>query len=138
MMTLLIGLLLTAVIVVALYAFGVFNTPILDAFRVRPFICCWFCSFSPYGSASGTSHTKDRTPPLEPQSEEGITRAGRSEVVVVTGASAGIGRAIVREFARHGASLGLLARSRDGLAGARHDAQRLGGRAHGHRNGRLQ
>ena len=34
MITLLIGLLLTAVIVVALYAFGVFNTPILDAFRV--------------------------------------------------------------------------------------------------------
>jgi NADP-dependent 3-hydroxy acid dehydrogenase YdfG len=57
------------------------------------------------------------------------SRAGRSEVVVVTGASAGVGRAIVREFARHGASLGLLARSRDGLAGARHDVQRLGGRA---------
>jgi len=55
--------------------------------------------------------------------------ARRSEVVVVTGASAGVGRAIVREFARHGASLGLLARSRDGLAGARHDAERLGGRA---------
>ena len=59
----------------------------------------------------------------------GGSRAGRSEVVVVTGASAGVGRAIVREFARHGASLGLLARSRDGLAGARHDVQRLGGRA---------
>ena len=34
MLTLLTGLLLTAVIVVALYAFGVFNTPYLDAFRV--------------------------------------------------------------------------------------------------------
>jgi hypothetical protein len=34
MMTLLTGLLLTAVIVIALYAFGVFNTPYLDAFRV--------------------------------------------------------------------------------------------------------
>jgi hypothetical protein len=34
MMTLLTGLLLSAVIVIALYAFGVFNTPYMDAFRV--------------------------------------------------------------------------------------------------------
>jgi hypothetical protein len=34
MMTLLTGLLLTAVIVIALYAFGVFNTPYMEAFRV--------------------------------------------------------------------------------------------------------
>jgi NADP-dependent 3-hydroxy acid dehydrogenase YdfG len=53
----------------------------------------------------------------------------RPEVVVVTGASAGVGRAITREFARHGACLGLLARSRDGLAGAADDVKRLGGRA---------
>ena len=33
MLTLLTGLLLTAVIVVALYAFGVLNTPYSDAFR---------------------------------------------------------------------------------------------------------
>ena len=33
MLTFLTGLLLTAVIVVALYAFGVFNTPYSDAFR---------------------------------------------------------------------------------------------------------
>jgi hypothetical protein len=33
MLTLVTGLLLAAVIVVALYAFGVFNTPYLDAFR---------------------------------------------------------------------------------------------------------
>jgi NADP-dependent 3-hydroxy acid dehydrogenase YdfG len=52
-----------------------------------------------------------------------------SEVVVVTGASAGVGRAIVREFARHGARVGLLARGHDGLAGAQHDVERLGGRA---------
>lgn len=34
MMMFLTGLLLTAVIVFALYAFGVFSTPYLDAFRV--------------------------------------------------------------------------------------------------------
>jgi hypothetical protein len=33
-MTLLTGLLLAAVIVIALYAFGVFETPYLDAFRI--------------------------------------------------------------------------------------------------------
>lgn len=36
--------------------------------------------------------------------------SSKPEVVVVTGASAGSGRAIVREFAREGASVGLLAR----------------------------
>jgi len=39
--------------------------------------------------------------------------------VVVTGASAGLGRAIVREFARAGASVGLLARGRERLEEAR-------------------
>jgi len=43
----------------------------------------------------------------------------RCEVVVVTGASAGLGRAIVREFARAGASVGLLARGRERLEEAR-------------------
>lgn len=53
----------------------------------------------------------------------------RLEVVVVTGASAGVGRAIVREFAKHGASIGLLARSRDGLEGARREVEEAGCRA---------
>ncbi|MGE0468316.1 MAG: SDR family oxidoreductase [Nitrospira sp.] len=56
-------------------------------------------------------------------------RTSKSDVVVVTGASAGIGRAIAREFGVHGASVVLLARSRDGLEGARQDVEHLGGRA---------
>jgi short-subunit dehydrogenase len=52
-----------------------------------------------------------------------------SEVVVVTGASAGVGRAVAREFARHGASVGLLARGRDGLEAARCEVEAAGGRA---------
>jgi NAD(P)-dependent dehydrogenase (short-subunit alcohol dehydrogenase family) len=52
-----------------------------------------------------------------------------SEVVVITGASAGVGRATVREFARRGARVGLLARNEDGLEGARKEVESLGGRA---------
>ncbi len=55
--------------------------------------------------------------------------ASRPEIVVVTGASAGLGRAIVRAFAREGAHIGLLARGRDGLEGARRDVEDLGGKA---------
>ena len=43
------------------------------------------------------------------------------EVVVVTGASAGVGRATARAFAEEGASVGLLARGGEGLEGARED-----------------
>ncbi len=55
--------------------------------------------------------------------------AKQPEVVVVTGASAGLGRAIARAFAREGAHIGLLARGRDGLEGARTDVEALGGKA---------
>jgi NAD(P)-dependent dehydrogenase (short-subunit alcohol dehydrogenase family) len=54
---------------------------------------------------------------------------GKSQVVVVTGASAGVGRATVRELARGGARIGLLARGADGLAGAKLDVESLGGEA---------
>ncbi|MBV8051947.1 MAG: SDR family oxidoreductase [Acidobacteriaceae bacterium] len=53
----------------------------------------------------------------------------RHEVVVITGASAGVGRATVREFARRGASIGLIARGRDGLEGARREVEAFGGKA---------
>lgn len=52
-----------------------------------------------------------------------------SEVVVITGASAGAGRALVRKFARDGARIGLLARGRDGLEAARKEVEELGGKA---------
>jgi NAD(P)-dependent dehydrogenase (short-subunit alcohol dehydrogenase family) len=50
-------------------------------------------------------------------------------VVVVTGASAGVGRAAVRAFAQRGAHLGLLARGRDGLSAARAEVEKQGSRA---------
>ena len=51
------------------------------------------------------------------------------EVVVITGASAGVGRAAARAFAVQGAHIGLLARGRDGLDGCRRDVEERGGRA---------
>lgn len=51
------------------------------------------------------------------------------EIVVITGASAGVGRATVREFARHGAWIGLIARGKDGLEGARREVEQAGGKA---------
>ncbi|MGH9528955.1 MAG: SDR family oxidoreductase [Terriglobales bacterium] len=53
----------------------------------------------------------------------------KKEVVVVTGASAGLGRAIAREFGSHGASVGLLARGVDGLEGAKREIEAAGGKA---------
>lgn len=58
-----------------------------------------------------------------------MSRAFEGKVVVVTGASAGVGRAIVRRFAAEGAHLGLIARGHDGLEGARREVEAQGGRA---------
>ena len=53
----------------------------------------------------------------------------KPEVVVITGASAGIGRATVQRFAREGASLALIARDRDRLLTAQKEVEAAGGRA---------
>lgn len=56
-------------------------------------------------------------------------KRSKPEVVVVTGASAGVGRAVARRFAQEGAYVGLIARGMDGLEGARKDVEALGGKA---------
>ena len=53
----------------------------------------------------------------------------KPKVVVITGASAGVGRATARRFAERGALIGLLAREREGLEGARQEVEALGGKA---------
>lgn len=57
------------------------------------------------------------------------TRIGPETVVVITGASAGVGRATAQAFARRGARIGLIARGEAGLQGAKADVEALGGQA---------
>ena len=51
------------------------------------------------------------------------------QIVVVTGASAGIGRAVATAFGARGAAVGLVARGEEGLDGAARDVERAGGTA---------
>ncbi len=53
----------------------------------------------------------------------------KTAVVVITGATAGVGRATVREFASNGACIGLLARDPDRLDVTRKEVEALGGKA---------
>lgn len=58
-----------------------------------------------------------------------MSNGSRSEVVVITGASAGVGRATARAFAKQGARIGLLARGKERLEAARSEVESLGGKA---------
>ena len=58
-----------------------------------------------------------------------MEKTKQGKVVVVTGASAGVGRAVVAEFARQGARIGLIARGRDRLEEAKREVENLGGQA---------
>ncbi len=52
------------------------------------------------------------------------------QVVVVTGGTAGLGRAVARRAAERGATVVVAARGGDGLEATGHELQRLGGRGH--------
>ncbi len=58
-----------------------------------------------------------------------MSNPNQPEVVVITGASAGVGRATVQAFAKRGAQIGLIARGEAGLEGARRDVEAAGGKA---------
>ena len=58
-----------------------------------------------------------------------MVRPIREQVVVVTGASSGIGRACVRAFAARGARLGLIARNKEALEAAAAEVQQAGSEA---------
>ena len=52
-----------------------------------------------------------------------------NQIVVVTGASGGIGRAVAQAFGARGGSVALLARGTKGLDGAANDVRLAGGTA---------
>ncbi|MDP9231408.1 MAG: SDR family oxidoreductase [Actinomycetota bacterium] len=58
-----------------------------------------------------------------------MSENGKTEVVVVTGASGGVGRAVAHAFAKRGAHIGLVARGEHGLTGAQEEVEFLGGKA---------
>jgi len=58
-----------------------------------------------------------------------MSESGKPEVVVVTGASGGVGRAVAHAFAKRGAHIGLVARGEEGLDGARREVESFGGKA---------
>ncbi len=55
--------------------------------------------------------------------------AAKGDVVVITGASGGVGRAAAQRFAADGARVALIARGRRGLEGAAREVERAGGEA---------
>jgi NADP-dependent 3-hydroxy acid dehydrogenase YdfG len=58
-----------------------------------------------------------------------VTKPVRDQVVVVTGASSGVGRACVRAFAARGARVGLIARNEEALNAAADEVRAAGGEA---------
>src|SRR5438067_9151476 len=71
------------------------------------------------------AHSKTR----ERLEEQHMSHPTRPEVVVITGAGAGLGRAVVQSFARRGAHIGLISRGRERLEDARREVEHLGGQA---------
>jgi NADP-dependent 3-hydroxy acid dehydrogenase YdfG len=58
-----------------------------------------------------------------------MEKTNKGKVIVVTGATAGVGRAAVTEFTRQGAHIGLIARGRERLEATKREVEELGGKA---------
>ena len=68
-------------------------------------------------------------PSVAVSGKEAKVASRTAETVVVTGGTAGVGRATVREFARNGANVAILARGEDRLKATQREVEELGGKA---------
>jgi short-subunit dehydrogenase len=66
---------------------------------------------------------------LDRRLQKMLSEGEKPEVVVITGASAGVGRATAHAFASRGARIGLLARGTEGLARTKAEVEKKGGEA---------
>jgi short-subunit dehydrogenase len=66
---------------------------------------------------------------MNEETASGIIRPSEKGVVVITGSSAGVGRACVRAFADKGYDIGLLSRGKDGMIAAKKEVEQKGHRA---------
>jgi NAD(P)-dependent dehydrogenase (short-subunit alcohol dehydrogenase family) len=64
-----------------------------------------------------------------PTGKSRLVKPNAPQVVAITGASAGVGRAVAHAFAKRGAHIGLLAREPGALDETRREVEALGGRA---------
>src|SRR5690606_38068335 len=87
----------------------------------------WPALESPAGSEASSPTVMGFALPTRALRRKGFVR--RTECVVITGASSGIGRATAHEFARRGANLLLVARDASGLDDVVSECEALGATA---------
>src|SRR5947207_11132699 len=95
------------------------------------------CASAP-ATVPRSSASSARSSPRNPRGESIRSSSDRvllpplimnEEVVVITGASAGVGRATARAFGKRRAKVGLIARGKDGLEAAKREIEEYGGEA---------
>src|SRR5690554_5691083 len=89
----------------------------------------WSCATAHQGKSGYTVMSTKTVSNTATTTGEYTMHHSHAKVVVITGASAGVGRATAVAFARTGAHVALLARGLEGLNGAAREVENAGGKA---------